>query len=432
MSTNYIYILYVAPLLIALFVYFRRRSRSEIEHRKALSDSVESGLTEPPSLHPVIDTELCIGSGSCVRACPEGALGIIGGKAVLTNPSACIGHGACHASCPVDGITLVFGTERRGIDIPDVKPNFESNVPGIFIAGELGGMGLIRKAAEQGRQAMDAISKIKGGDAEYDVIIVGSGPAGISAGLSAIEKHLRYAILEQENSLGGTVFHYPRNKVAMTAPVNLAMVGKMRFNEVSKEKLLDFWQNVVTQTKLKIQYSERMESIDREDGAFIVRSAKQRYRTRTVLLAIGRRGSPRALEVPGEELSKVTYRLADPQRFSDQRVLVVGGGDSAVEAAVACAECAKTIHLSYRGEALSRVKAKNRERLEALRKSGRINVLFSSQVTAIHADHVDLRHREESLSLQNDAVIVSIGGVLPTDLLKNLGIRFETKYGKES
>lgn len=429
MSTNYVYIFYFAPLLIALIVYFRRRNRSETAHKKMLQDSVESGLTEPPSLHPIIDTELCIGSGSCVRACPEGALGLIGGKAVLTNPSACIGHGACHASCPVDGITLVFGTERRGIDIPDVKPNFESNVPGVFIAGELGGMGLIRKAAEQGRQAMEAISKLRAAGADYDVVIVGSGPAGISAGLAALEKNLRYAVLEQENSLGGTVFHYPRNKIAMTAPVNLAVVGKMRFNEVSKEHLLDFWKNVVAQTHLKINYSERMESIERDGDLFVVHSGKKRYRTRAVLLAIGRRGSPRTLDVPGEELPKVTYRVADPERFSGQRVLVVGGGDSAVEAAVACAQYARSVHLSYRGDAFNRVKVKNRDSLDALRNAGRVEVLLGSQVIEIHPDRVELRVREETRSLANDAVVVSIGGVLPTDLLKNIGIRFETKYG---
>lgn len=432
MNINSAYAFYIMPLAIAVALYLRGRHRAERSHVETLESSIQSGLTEPPSLHPVIDTELCIGSGSCVRACPEGALGLIAGKAVLTNPSACIGHGACHAACPVDGITLVFGTERRGIDIPDVRPNFESNVPGVFIAGELGGMGLIRKAAEQGRQAMDSISRMQGGHADHDVVIVGSGPAGISAGLGAIEKGLRYVLLEQEHSLGGSIFHYPRNKVAMTAPVNLAVVGKMRFTEVGKEKLLEFWENVVLRTRLKIHYGERMESIARDGDAFVVQTPKGRYRTRAVLLAIGRRGSPRTLDVPGEDLPKVSYRLADPGRVARERVLVVGGGDSAVEAAIACADHARSVHLSYRGDAFNRVKPKNRDALERLRAEGRVQVLLGSEVQAIRPHEVELTMRGETTTLPNDAVIISIGGVLPTDLLKQIGIRFETKFGEKA
>ena len=188
--------------------------------RRQLQESVAAGLAEPPSLHPVIDHRICLGSASCVTACPEDAIGIVNGKAVLINAAHCIGHGACLAACPVDAIKLVFGTETRGIDIPNVSPHFESNVPGLFIAGELGGMGLIRKAAEQGRQAIESIAQARAAARmTLDVVIVGCGPAGLSAGLSAIEQKLRYALIEQEDSLGGTVFHYPRNKIVMTAPV---------------------------------------------------------------------------------------------------------------------------------------------------------------------------------------------------------------------
>ena len=191
---------------------------------------------------------------------------------MLVNGAACIGHGACASACPVNAIKLVFGSERRGIDIPVVKANFESNVAGIYIAGELGGMGLIRKAAEQGRQAIDAIRQalakqpdgVTAGSAsvDYDVVIVGCGPAGIGAGLTAMAGKLRYRLIEQEESLGGAVFHYPRNKVAMTAPVTLPLVGKIKFNEVTKEKLLEFWQGVVEKTGLQISLNERMEAID--------------------------------------------------------------------------------------------------------------------------------------------------------------------------
>jgi len=262
------------------------------------------------------------------------------------------------------------------------------------------------------------------------VVIVGCGPAGIAAGLGAIEKQLRYVLLEQEDSLGGAIFHYPRNKIAMTAPVNLPLIGKMRFSEVSKEKLLDFWQDVVARTRLRINTGERMESIQREDSVFAVKSTRATYRAPAVLLAIGRRGSPRKLDVPGEDLPKVTYRVADPAQFAGQNVLVVGGGDSAVEAAIACAEFAGAVTLSYRSEAFSRIKAGNRERLEALIQAGRIQVLLSSRVTAIFPDRVELAHAGAPVILANDAVIVSIGGMLSTELLKSLGIHFETRFGQ--
>ena len=219
-------------------------------------------MTEPASLHPVVDPTRCIGSGGCEHACPEGALGVVGGKAVLTNPTLCIGHGACADSCPVSAITLVFGSERRGVDIPQVDPKFETNVPGVFIVGELGGMGLIRKAAMQGRQAMSTIAGRKRGAAPYDVVIVGAGPAGIAAGLGAVEAKLRYVLLEQEPDLGGSVFHFPRNKVAMTAPVDLPLVGRMKFNEVSKEALLEFWKRIIGQAGVAIRFGERMEKLE--------------------------------------------------------------------------------------------------------------------------------------------------------------------------
>jgi thioredoxin reductase (NADPH) len=411
------------------------RARRERRHTQQLAETVAAGLNEPPTLHPVVDPARCIGSGSCVKACPEQALGMVDGKAALVNAAACIGHGACHAACPFDAIALVFGTEKRGVDIPLLRPNFETNVPGLFIAGELGGMGLIRKAAEQGRQAMEAIALSgRSQDAQVlDVLIVGAGPAGLSAGLTAIDKGLRYRIVEQEASLGGSIFHYPRQKLAMTAPVELALVGSVRMNEVSKERLLEFWHGVVLKFQLAIQFGERMERIDPAAGApgFVVTTSRGTLRTRAVLLAIGRRGTPRTLDVPGEELPKVVYRLVDPAQYAGLAVLVVGGGDSALEAAIALADTAGTqVTLAYRGEAFSRVKAKNRDILSRLRSDGRIDVRLCTQVQSIEPHTVTLRADVgPTFALANDAVIVCAGGVLPTPLLKDIGIRFETKHG---
>jgi thioredoxin reductase/NAD-dependent dihydropyrimidine dehydrogenase PreA subunit len=426
-------IIYVCLVAIVILLYMRRRQRLHREHARDLQQSVEAGLVEPPSLHPVINASRCIGSGSCARSCPEEALGVVNGKAVLKNASACIGHGACLSACPVEAISLVFGTETRGIDIPNLSPEFESNVPGIFIAGELGGMGLIRKAAEQGRQAVEAIRRKRGsakGSDELDVVIVGCGPAGLSAGLSAIHHQLRYRIIEQEDSLGGAVYHYPRNKITMTAPVKLAIVGKVKFGEVSKERLLEFWQGVVQRTGLKVSFRERLVTIERRGEGFVVQTDRGSYATRSVLLAMGRRGTPRKLDVPGEESSKVVYRLVDAEQYAGRKVLVVGGGDSALEAALAISEQpGASVILSYRSAAFGRVKQKNRERLEAARAAGQVNVLLSSKVESIDVDAVHIEQEGKKSSYPNDAVIVCAGGELPTPLLQKVGIQFQTKFG---
>ncbi|MFI4980949.1 MAG: NAD(P)-binding domain-containing protein, partial [Nevskiales bacterium] len=352
---------YAVPLTSALLFHLHRRRRRETAALALLNQSLAASLTEPPSLHPVIDPGHCCGAAACVAACPEQALGIVDGRAQLVNPTVCIGHGACAAACPVEAIKLVFGTERRGMEIPYVKPSFETNVAGIFIAGELGGMGLVRKAAEQGRQAMESIARNRvsvDGD-ELDVVIIGAGPAGLSATLAAMEKQLRCVTLEQEDSLGGTVYHYPRHKIVMTQPVVLPLVGRARLGEISKEALLAFWQDIVDRYAIRINFGQRVEQVAASGHGFIVKTERAEFRCRHVLLAIGRRGTPRKLGVAGEELSKVVYRLIDPEQYRQRRTLVVGGGDSAIEAALAiAAEEGSSVTLSYRGEAFGRVKQK--------------------------------------------------------------------------
>jgi thioredoxin reductase (NADPH) len=351
---------------------------------------------------------------------------------VLIGPTDCIGHGACKTACPFDAITLVFGTARRGLDIPLLQPNFESNVPGIYVAGELGGMGLIKNALTQGRQALEAIAKagVKRSGA-LDVLIVGAGPAGLAASLAAKKMGLSYQTVEQE-ALGGAVFQYPRGKLVMTAPVDLPIVGKVQFRNTSKEELLKFWNQACQGNGLQIGYQERVESIENKDGAFHVRTSKKQYVACTVLLGIGRRGTPRKLGVPGEELSKVVYCLIDPEQYRGKHVVVVGGGDSALEAAASIAELGDaTVALSYRGEAFQRAKQRNRQRVDQATAKGQLKVLLNSQVREIRADEVVLKQADKELKLRNDAVIVSAGGILPNDFLKSIGIQVETKWGTE-
>ena len=430
-------LVYVVPATLILAWYLHVRRKREEASIKAAEEAIAASMTEPPSLHPVIDPVKCIGCRSCVAACPEQpahpVLGMIRHKAHLTGPANCIGHGACFRACPEGAIELVFGTARRGVDIPTVDPDFQTNIPGIYIAGELGGMGLIGNAIEQGRQALESISKLDGlgKEGQLDVVIVGAGPAGLASSLGAMEKKLRFVTVEQD-SLGGTVAHFPRGKLVMTRPAMLPIVGKMKFTETSKEKLLEFWEGVELKTGLKINYNERVTAITPVDGgrAFDVVTQNSSYKTRAVLLCIGRRGTPRQLGVPGEEMSKVVYRLIDPEQYQGQKVLVVGGGDSALEAAHSIAEQPGTkVTISYRSAAFSRAKPKNRDKVEELVAAGQMQSMMSSNVKEIRKDAVIIETEKGTGSLPNDAVIVCAGGILPTGFLKDVGIEVETKYG---
>ena len=427
-------IYYLLPaLLILIPAAFHLRSKKKVSaiHHAVLKEAQDAGLTEPPSLHPVVDLSICMGSGACVRACPEKALGVIKGKGVLINPTHCIGHGACAPACPVGAIKLVFGTEKRGMDIPQVDPDFQTNIPGIFIAGELGGMGLIRNAIRQGTHAVKAITSRQHGKADYDLLIIGAGPAGIAASLAAKEAGLNYVTVEQEDSLGGTTYHYPRNKLVMTAPMKLPLIGEIKVREISKEELMEIWQGILDKATPNIQFSERMEEITPVDGIFSVRTNKATYSTASVLLAIGRRGTPRKLGAKGEEQAKVVYRLIEAEQYRDKHVLVVGGGDSALEAALDIAnEPGTHVTLSYRGKAFDRVKPKNRARLAEAIAENRIEQLLESTVREIGVDNIALKHGDDILERPNDAVIVCAGGELPTPMLKKMGVQVDTRYGE--
>ncbi len=431
-----VYLIYALPMLGIWAWYIRRRRSVEKHNREVRQEAEAAGLAEPMSLHPVIDPSRCVGCAACVRACPEQpehtVLGLINGKASLVSAGDCIGHGACRTACPVGAISLVFGSERRGVEIPTLSPEFETSVPGIFIAGELGGMGLIRNALLQGRQAVDVVAargKPSPDHALLDLVIVGAGPAGFSASLAAKAHHLRCVTLEQE-SLGGCVFQYPRGKVVMTAPAELPLVGKVRFRNTSKEELLAFWQEVERKTGVEILYRHHVEGITRTGEGFLVKTSKGEFRTRSVLLAIGRRGTPRKLGVEGEQLPKVVYRLIDAEQYRGKRVLVVGGGDSALEAAASIAEVGDTqVTLSYRGDAFARAKARNRERVQQATLSGRLRAMLKSNVLKIEPGSVLVECDGRPTLLDNDFVIVSAGGILPTAFLASLGIDVETKHG---
>jgi thioredoxin reductase/NAD-dependent dihydropyrimidine dehydrogenase PreA subunit len=423
-----------AGLMAAVMIpYLWRARRRDREVLKAAEEAKRLGVHEPVSLHPVVNPERCIGTGSCVSVCPEGdVLMLRDGVAHTVAPGRCIGHGACERSCPVEAIQLVFGTAKRGVELPRVKPNFETNVSGLYIVGELGGMGLIRNAFEQGRQCIEAIAgegRRSSGDL-LDLIVVGCGPAGLSASLHAMHQKLNFKTFERED-IGGTVRHYPRKKVVMSSSLAVPGYGRVNAREILKEELITVWTDIVKRTGLDVSTQEGVEKVVRHNGGFEIQTSRGTYHARRVVLAIGRRGKPRRLGVPGEDLAKVSYALKEPETFRGDRIVVVGGGDSAVEAALALAEQPGTeVTLSYRRDKFARLKPANRERIEQGFAHGSVRPLLSTNVVEIKPDSV--RYADASGVVQeigNDYVLVFAGGELPTEFLKACGVQIDVKFG---
>ena len=225
---------------LSLLIYvrqFRNRRSADLER---LIQNRELGMDRPTGQYPLIDAAACIGCGTCVSACPEhDVLGIVMGRSVVINGARCIGHGKCAEACPVGAIRIGLGDITKRDDIPVLSAEGQTNLPGLWIAGELSGFALINNAVAQGRKVIEAIAATGGprevGPSEvFDVVVVGAGPAGMSAGLVAGELGLSCVILDQQGA-GGTILQYPRRKLVMVQcdpPLDSASVRLNRNHQV--------------------------------------------------------------------------------------------------------------------------------------------------------------------------------------------------------
>jgi thioredoxin reductase (NADPH) len=422
----------IAAVIIGFFLFYYLRQ--EKKRAKQARESAERGKLRsdgPLAQHPHIDNNYCIGCATCTLVCPEGdVLGMVGAKAMIINGYKCIGHGICADACPVGAITMIMASPSVGANLPTLSSEYETNIKDMFIIGELGGLALIKNAVNQGRQCVDTIvarmeaqPRTKSSPDIHDILIVGAGPAGLTASLRAIEKKLSYITVE-ESEIGGTVAKYPRQKLVMTSPVEFPLYGKFKKTELPKENLMEFWLKVMKRADFKCRTGEKVQNISRSDeGVFTAVTCKGEYRARYVILAIGKTGSPRKLGVKGEDLPKVMYRLIEADHYVNKKILIIGGGDSAVEAAMGLAsQVGNSVTISYRQAAFSRIKDRNAQRVEEFIRKNKLKALFNSNPVEFRTDSVVMDVNGAQQTLPNDFVWIFAGGEPPTAFLKKIGV----------
>lgn len=468
-------ILLVLVVVLGLAVMVAAQRRRELQRMHArVQDrerAVRSGGHKAKLQYPLVDLSRCLGCGTCVAACPEdGVLELVHGQALVVNGARCAGISACERECPVGAITITLDNLAERRDVPALTASLEAvGTPGLFLAGEVTAHALIKTAIEHGTQVarevaartqeaeapslvahrtasvrtpVDAVLGRNGAPSTtahrtesapspaLDLLIVGAGPAGLACALEAKRLGITAQLLDQEEEPGGTVAKYPRRKLVLTQPVELPLYGRLKGTSFTKEELIELWQGIAREHELPIDTGVVFQGLETEGEEFVAHTSRGDYRARQVCLAVGRRGTPRKIDVPGESLPKVAYSLLDANSYQGREVLVVGGGDSAVETALGLADQpGNRVTLVHRKEDFLRIRTRNEERLLLAEEEQRLRVLRRCEVLTIHEDSVDLvRHTggdPEWIELPNDDVFVMAGGVPPFQLLEASGVSFD-------
>ncbi len=386
---------------------------------------------------PLIDASRCLGCHACVEVCPFDVLSVEKHVAVVVRPDECCGVAACEQACPNGSLRLAPEGEPLA-DRPRVDAHLESlDHPGVFLAGDLTGVPLIRNAIAQGTRVVERVAaQLRGGAraSRIDLVVVGAGPAGLAAALRAKELGLTCVVLEQ-STVAATIRAFPRGKVVHDPPIELPLEGGLWLRESTKEELVAQWTRIVRAHRLEVREQHKVTGVGDEAGHLVVTAETpegvRSVRAARVLLAIGRRGTPRMLDavIAPAAATRVVYALSDARALAGKHVVVVGLGDSAMEAVVALARQPETkVTVSYRGAGFSRGRARNIDEVRRLAASGRVRLVFESTVERVDDGWAVLATPGLAQQLEKvraDAVLALLGGEPSRGLLDAAGVRTE-------